>query len=48
MLYKKIIQAIGFQPKENAKDIYIKKYSSGYSIEVYTQKYGDYLASITI
>ena len=31
---KKLAQVIGFQPKENAKDIYIKKYSSDYSIEI--------------
>jgi type I restriction enzyme M protein len=31
---KNLAQVIGFQPKENAKDIYIKKYSSGYSIEI--------------
>lgn len=31
---KNLAQVIGFQPKENAKDIYIKKYSSDYSIEI--------------
>jgi len=31
---KKIIQVIGFQPKENTKDIYIKKYNDGYAIEI--------------
>jgi type I restriction enzyme M protein len=31
---KNLAQVIGFQTKENAKDIYIKKYSSGYSIEI--------------
>ena len=31
---KNLAQVIGFQPKENAKDIYIKKYPSGYSIEI--------------
>ena len=31
---KNLLQAIGFQPKENAKDIYIKKYKDGYVIEI--------------
>lgn len=42
---KNIAQVIGFQPKENAKDIYIKKYKDGYIIEIDFQKeiinYGD-------
>ncbi|WP_309608781.1 restriction endonuclease subunit S [Flavobacterium sp.] len=31
---KNLAQVIGFQPKENAKDIYIKKYLDGYAIEI--------------
>lgn len=31
---KNLAQAIGFQAKENAKDIYIKKYLDGYAIEI--------------
>jgi type I restriction enzyme M protein len=31
---KKLIQILGFSPKENASDIFIKKYSDGYTIEV--------------
>lgn len=31
---KKTAQVIGFQPKENADDIYIKKYQSDYCIEI--------------
>ena len=42
---KNLLQVIGFQPKENAKDIYIKKYQEGYIIEIDFQKeiinYGD-------
>ncbi len=42
---KNLAQTIGFQPKENAKDIYIKKYKDGYVIEIDFQKeiinYGD-------
>lgn len=42
---KNLLQVIGFQPKENAKDIFIKKYSDGYIIEVDFHKeiinYGD-------
>ena len=35
---KNLLQVIGFQPKENAKDIFIKKYQEGYVIEVDFQK----------
>jgi type I restriction enzyme M protein len=42
---KNLLQVIGFQPKENAKDIFIKKYLDGYVIEIDFQKeiinYGD-------
>ena len=42
---KKLIQSIDFQPKEGAKDIFIKKYQNSYSIEIDFQKeiinYGD-------
>ena len=42
---KNLLQVIGFQPKENAKDIFIKKYPDGYIIEIDFQKeiinYGD-------
>lgn len=42
---KNLLQVIGFQPKENAKDIFIKKYSDGYIIEIDFHKeiinYGD-------
>ena len=31
---RKLTQVIGFQPKENAKDIFIKKYQDGYVIEI--------------
>ena len=31
---KKIIQILGFKPKENASDIFIKQYLSSYAIEV--------------
>lgn len=34
MPFEKLIQVIGFQPKENAKDIFIKKYQDGYIIEI--------------
>ncbi|MBF4515089.1 restriction endonuclease subunit S [Flavobacterium sp. ANB] len=35
---KKLIQNIGFQAKENASGIFIKKYSDGYAIEVDFEK----------
>lgn len=42
---KNLLQVIGFQPKENAKDIFIKKYPDGYVIEIDFHKeiinYGD-------
>jgi type I restriction enzyme M protein len=42
---KNLLQVIGFQTKENAKDIFIKKYSDGYIIEIDFHKevinYGD-------
>ncbi len=42
---KNLAQTIGFQPKENAKDIYIKKYKDGYILEIDFHKeiinYGD-------
>lgn len=42
---KNLLQVIGFQPKENAKNIFIKKYSDGYIIEIDFHKevinYGD-------
>jgi type I restriction enzyme M protein len=42
---KNLLQVIGFQPKENAKDVFIKKYQDGYVIEIDFQKeiinYGD-------
>ena len=42
---KNLAQVIGFQPKENAKDIYIKKYKDGYILEIDFDKeiinYGD-------
>ena len=42
---KNLLQVIGFQPKENAKDIFVKKYQDGYVIEIDFQKeiinYGD-------
>ncbi len=42
---KNLAQVIGFQPKENAKDIYIKKYKDGYILEIDFHKeiinYGD-------
>lgn len=31
---RKLAQVIGFQPKENTKDIFIKKYQDGYVIEI--------------
>lgn len=31
---KKLAQVIGFNPKENASEIFIKKYSDGYAIEI--------------
>ena len=31
---KNLAQVIGFQPKENAKDVYIKKYKDGYILEI--------------
>jgi type I restriction enzyme M protein len=34
MSYQKLIQNIGFQAKENATDIFIKKYTDGYCIEI--------------
>jgi type I restriction enzyme M protein len=42
---KKLAQVIGFQPKENAKDIFTKKYKDGYILEIDFHKeiinYGD-------
>jgi len=42
---KNLLQVIDFQPKENAKDIFVKKYQDGYVIEIDFQKeiinYGD-------
>lgn len=42
---KNLLQVIGFQPKENAKDIFIKKYRDSYVIEIDFEKeiinYGD-------
>lgn len=42
---KNLVQVIGFQPKENAKDIYIKKFKDGYILEMDFHKkiinYGD-------
>ncbi|MEB3801583.1 restriction endonuclease subunit S [Flavobacterium columnare] len=42
---KKLAQVIGFQPKENTKDVFIKKYQNGYIIEIDFEKrlinYGD-------
>ena len=42
---KNLLQVVGFQPKENAKDIFVKKYQEGYIIEVDFHKeiinYGD-------
>jgi len=35
---KNLAQVIGFQAKENAKDLYIKKYKDGYAIEVDFEK----------
>lgn len=35
---KNLAQVIGFQPKENAKDIYIKKYKDGYIVEIDFEK----------
>jgi type I restriction enzyme M protein len=32
--YKKLIQTLRFSPKENAADIFTKKYADGYVIEV--------------
>ncbi len=34
MYIKKLAQKIGFQPKENAVDIFIKKYADGYALEI--------------
>lgn len=31
---KDLAQVIGFQAKENAKNIFIKKYNDGYCIEI--------------
>ena len=31
---KKLAQVIGFQPKENAEDIFIKKYQNDYCLEI--------------
>jgi type I restriction enzyme M protein len=31
---KKLIKTLGFKPKENASNIFIKKYDNGYSIEL--------------
>ncbi len=45
MSYQKLIQNIGFQPKENTSDIFIKKYTDDYVIQIDFQKeiinYGD-------
>jgi len=45
MEYKNLVKKIGFQPKENAKDIFVKKYPDGYIIEIDFNKeiinYGD-------
>ncbi|OXA78187.1 restriction endonuclease subunit S [Flavobacterium columnare NBRC 100251 = ATCC 23463] len=38
MIMKKLAQVIGFQPKENAKDVFIKKYQNGYIIEIDFEK----------
>lgn len=38
MPFKKLIQAIGFQPKENTSGIFIKKYADNYAIEVDFEK----------
>jgi len=32
--YKKLIRTLGFSPKENTSDIFIKKYANNYSIEL--------------
>jgi len=34
MPFKKHIQALGFLPKENTSDVFIKKYTSNYAIEI--------------
>lgn len=34
MNYKTLIQILGFLPKENAAGVFIKKYTTGYSIEI--------------
>jgi type I restriction enzyme M protein len=34
MSHKKLIQQLGFQPKENVSDIFIKKYADNYCIEI--------------
>jgi type I restriction enzyme M protein len=48
MSYQKLIQNIGFQPKENATDIFKKKYIDGYCIEVdFLKKTIDYGSKIT-
>ena len=38
MPFKKLIEKIGFQPKENASGIFFKKYADDYSIEVDFEK----------
>jgi len=38
MPFKKLKQAIGFQPKENTLRIFIKKYADNYAIEVDFEK----------
>ncbi len=35
---RKLIDTIGFIPKENSSDVFVKKYSDGYAIEVNTEK----------
>ncbi len=34
MSYKKLLQSLNFQPKENSNDIFLKKYANSYTIEV--------------
>lgn len=49
MLSKKLIEKIGFLPKEQTSGIFIKKYADGYSVEINFEKeqinYGDKIRS---
>jgi type I restriction enzyme M protein len=38
MQHKNLIQKLGFKPKENTSDIFIKKYTDDYCIEIDFEK----------